>query len=386
MAPTVRRTAGAGGVSDAIALFLPSLSGGGAERNVLRLGAALSASGYTVVVVVADARGPNRAWVPDDVELVDLGARRAATALVPLARFLRRRRPGVLVSALNSANVVALAARELARVEVPVVVSERNTITAWKAGAEGFRRRHVIPWLVRRLYPRADRLVAVSDGAARDLARFLDLPEEDVVAIPNPVVDPRLTQLAADPLPTRWDAWIGDAPLVLSVGRLTRQKDHGLLLRAYAVVRQRMPQARLAILGTGDTISEIERLRDELELRDTVLLPGFDDNPYRWMARAQVVALTSRYEGLPTVLIEALACGARVVATDCPSGPSEILAGGRWGQLVPVGDVDGFADALLASLRSGRWPAPPTAALDRYRVERVADEYRALIDPMVAAG
>ncbi len=365
-----------------IALFLPTTRGGGAERNFLRLAGGLRDRGYDVTVVVADTRGPNRTWVPDGVELVDLRMWLLPLSLFPLARFLRRRRPDVLLSALNGANVVALAARMLARTAVPMVVTERNTLSQWRADARTIRRRWIIPWLVRRLYPRAERVVGVSQGVADDLAEFTGIERARIDAIPNPVVDEQLAERAAG---QAQDAEVvADGPVVVSVGRLVPHKDHPTLLRAFAKTRGEIPGAQLVVLGDGPARRSIERQVSELGLDDAVHLLGFLDNPYAWMARSQVLAMSSRYEGLPTVIIEALACGARVVATDCPSGSAEILEHGRWGWLVDIGDVDGFATALTAALRAGRWPAPPDEALDRYRPDAVLDAYEQLIAPLLA--
>ncbi len=366
-----------------VALFIRTLHGGGAERVFLRLAGGLEQAGYDVTVVAVDARGHDPDWVPSGVEVVDLRARSLAAAALPLARYLRRHRPGVLLSAVSAANVIALTARLVSRLDVPVVVTEHNTQSQQRADATTLRRRRVTPWLMRRLYPRAQAVVGVSQGVADDLTSFLGLPPGAVVSVPNPVVDPTLTALAGEPLPHPWGQRVGEAPLVVSAGRLVAHKDHATLLASFALVLERIPDARLAILGEGEARQDIERLRDELGVQDSVLLVGFQANPYAWLSRATVLALSSRYEGLPTILIEALACGARVVATDCPSGPAEILDGGQWGSLVPVGDVDAFADALTDSLRLGRWPEPPQAALEPYRPERVIAGYRRIIDPLL---
>lgn len=366
-----------------VALFLPTLRGGGAERNFLRLAQGLAARGIDVTVVVAQTGGPNQAWVPEDVRFVDLEVRLLPVAAAPLARYLRRDRPDILLSALNGANVAALAARSLARVDMPVVVTERNTLTAWVRGARGFQNRWLIPWLVRRFYPRADAIVGVSRGVADDLAQFLGLPSERILSIPNPVVDARLEEMASESIPIEWDTRIGDAPLVISVGRFVPQKDHELLLRSFREVCERVPDARLALLGDGDERERIDRLIDELDLRDSVDVVGFQANPYAWMARADVLALSSRFEGLPTVLIEALACGARVVSTDCPSGPREILEHGRWGRLVPVADREALADALVASLQEGRWNCPMVEALGPYTAAEVVTAYMSQVRRLV---
>jgi len=366
-------------------LFLPTLGGGGAERNVLRLAAGLVRAGHDVTVVAATGAGPNNAWLPPAAEFVDLRAGRMAKAIVPLSRFLRRRRPGVLLSALDDANIAAVAARWLAGVPVPLVITVRIAQSAYEPYARGLRARRIIPWLVRRSYPHADAIVAVSSGAAADLADVLAIPRHRVIAIPNPVVTDRLESLKEEPASHPWLRDIGTAPLIVAVGRLAIQKDYDLLVRAFAQVRPVIPDARLAILGDGEQRHAIDATRVALGLGHSVMLAGFQENPYAWMRRADVLALSSRFEGLPTVLIEGLACGARIVSTDCPTGPAEILDNGRWGRLVPVGDVAGFARALIEALAEGRWPQPPEESLHRYREEPVVRAYERVICPLMAA-
>ena len=370
-------------MAPSIALFLPTLRGGGAERVMLRLADELLTTEYEVVVVVADARGPYRPLVPAPAEFVDLGVRFLPTSVIPMARWLRRRRPDAVLSAINGANVVALAARELSRIDVPIVVTEHNTLSQWRADLASIQRRWVIPWLMRRLYPRADGIVAVSRASARDLSSFLGVDEGEVQTIVNPVVDDDLVRQATEPLPRDWASRLGEDPLVVAVGRIVSQKDPELLVRAFARVLEQRPDAKLAFLGEGDLHRATERLRDRLGLTNAVWFAGFQNNPYAWMARADVVASSSRYEGLPTVLIEALACGARIVATDCPGGSAEILEDGRWGRLVDVGDEEALAEAILDALLQGRWPQPPKEAVNRYRPPNVVRDYLTVLEPLL---
>jgi len=369
-----------------IAFFLPTLGGGGAERNILRLAAGLGRLGHQVIVIVASGDGPNQAWIPVGAELIDLQAGRIAKSVGPLARVLRDRRLGVLVSALDEANLAALAARWWSGVATPVVVTSRVAQSAGDAHARGLRARVIIPWLVRRWYRWADAIVSVSRAGATDLARVLGLPPDRVVAIANPVLDDQLERLQSEPVDHPWVAGIGTAPLVLAVGRLAPQKDFEMLVRAFAQARASIPDARLAILGDGEGRRALEAVRRDLGLDDVVLLPGFQPNPYAWMRRASVLALSSKFEGLPTVVIEALACGARVVATDCPTGPDEILDGGKWGHLVPVGDVSAFGAALVDAVGRGRWPSPPVEALRPYTETPVVEAFDRLLRPLIGAG
>lgn len=359
-----------------LALFLPALVGGGAERVTLNLAEGFVRRGLAVDLVLVARVGELKDRVPDGVRVVDLGSSRALLSIPALAGYLRRERPAALISALNYANLVALWARALAGTRTPTLVVVHNHLSAEVANASSWRSR-LLPALMRAGYRRADAVAAVSAGVADDLAATLGLARERVRVLYNPVVS-RATLARAEEDPG--DPWLRqDAPpVIVGVGRLTPQKDFPLLLRAFARVRRRRP-CRLLILGEGERRSELEALAEELGVAADVRLPGFVANPYAVLRRAAAFALSSRWEGLPTVVIEALAVGAPVVATDCESGPREILAGGRYGQLVPVGDEAALAGALERAL-AGEAPRVDAAEASRpYTFDAAVDAYLALL-------
>ena len=361
-----------------VALFLPSFGGGGAERNMVVLAGGLAAAGHRIDLVAADASGPNRAPVDPRVRVISLDVPRVLHAVRPLAAYLAREGPRVLIVAHEHANVAAVMARRWAGARVPLVLTLRSTLSRQAVLARDWRDRWALPMLGRWLYPRADRLVALSHAAARDAEQWLGLPSGRVIVIANPVISDRTYALAQAPLDHAVFA-PGRAPVVLAVGRLAREKDYPTLLEAMVRLRAGGDRAQLVILGDGPERESLEHLVARLQLGADVTLAGYQANPLPWMARAAVVALTSRYEGLPTVLIEALACGARVVSTDCPSGPREILGGGKWGALVPVGEPGALAMALGAAIDAGQPGAVPAEALAAYTEERVVQQYDQLI-------
>ncbi len=307
-----------------------------------------SARGLTIDLVVGRAEGPYLAQVSSRVRLVDLRARRVLASLPGLVRYLRQNRPDALLSAMDHANLVALGASTLARVPTRVIVSVRCSMSEATRYAATNRERW-IPYFVRRLYPRADAIVAVGQGVADDLARTTGIAREAIEVIYNPVVSAQILDQASAALEHPW-VRPGALPVILGVGRLARQKDFPTLIKAFARLRQETP-ARLLILGEGEERDRLEALVRRLGLDEQVALPGFVENPFAYMARARVFALSSKWEGLPGVLIQAMACGCTVVSTDCPSGPREILADGDVGALVPVGDVDALAAALGRAIR-----------------------------------
>lgn len=330
-----------------LAVFLPSLAGGGAERMIINLTRGALDAGVEVDLVAGNAAGPYLDLVPAGARLIDLQSRRVLAALPGLVRYLRRQRPAALLSAMDHANMVALWARALARVQTRVYVSVRSNLSQEAAHAPRLAGR-LMPRLARAFYPGADAVIAVSQGVADDLGRLLAGRPSNMVAIPNPVVTPELADLAAEP-PAH--PWLRDpaVPVCLAAGRLCPQKDYPTLIRAVARLAETRP-LRLLILGEGPERPALESLVRQLGLTDRAELPGFLDNPFAAMARARVFVLSSAWEGLPGVLIQAMACGTPVVATDCPSGPREILGGGRYGPLVPIRDPQALAQAIGETL------------------------------------
>jgi glycosyltransferase involved in cell wall biosynthesis len=277
-----------------------------------------------------------------------------------------------LLSALVHVNVTAILAARLAGQKTLVIASERNTIsqniTAVSSPAIWLAHR-LVPWL----YPWADGIVAVSRGVAEDLARYSGVSLDRVDIVNNPVVTPELYRLVNEPVDHPWFGR-GNIPVILGVGRLAPQKDFGALVKAFAEVRIHRA-ARLVIVGEGPERNELERLARELGVYDDFSLPGFCRNPYALMARSAMLVLSSRWEGSPNVLVEAMACGTPVVSTDCPHGPAETLQGGRFGALVPVGDVSALAAAIAQTLDNPLAAEPLRQRARDFTVERSVEQY-----------
>lgn len=361
-----------------VAFFLPSLGGGGAERNVARLAGALAARGHEVHLVVGNPDGPVADEVAESVHVVGLGVSRMGRAIGPLAAYLARERPRVLVAAHEHANVVAVVARWRSGVRIPLVLTLRSTLSVQAREANDWRDRWLIPSLTRLLYPRVDRLIALSHAAAEDAERCLGLAPGAVTVIGNPIVSDRLAASAA--LPVAHPAFEpGQPPVILAVGRLVPEKGHLLLFDAMSRLMAVGVPAQLVVMGDGPLRNALEAEARRRELDDRVVFVGYQANPLPWMSRAAVVVLASRYEGLPTVLVEALACGARVVATDAPGGTREVLGGGQWGSLVPLDDPGAMADALASALAAGRPPSLPSEALEPYTEAHVVQAYQRLL-------
>jgi len=358
-----------------ILLFLPSLAGGGAERVMVTLANGFAHRGHAVDLVLARAEGPYLAEVGKAVRVVDLGAARVLAALPGLVRHLKTTRPRVLFATQSHANLVAIWARRLAAVHARLIVREANTASQ-SAGHAPTLRGRLMPLLMRRFYPWADMVVAPSVGVRDDLLRNFRIPRPRVRVLANPVVSAGMLAQAEAPLAHPWFA-SGESPVVVAVGRLTRQKDFATLIRAVAMASRQHPM-RLLILGEGEERAALEELARSLGIAEQVALPGFVDNPFQYLRRAALFVLSSAWEGLPNALIQAMACGVPVVATDCPSGPAEILASGRFGPLVPVGDPETLARAILVTLARGNDQSLRLARVARamdFSVDKIVNHY-----------
>ncbi len=340
---------------------LVSYSGdGGVERMINHLIAGMLASGYRVDVLVLKRIGGHFANLPAGARVVPLGTRHAYLAVWPLVRYLRRVAPPALLVAKDRAARAALRARRLAPGPTRITLRVGNTLSQLLADRSRLYRR----WrqaLTRRLYPRADAIIAVSRGVADDLIETTGIAADRIHVVANPTITPDIDERARE---ATGHPWLDqdDTPVIVGVGRLTRQKDFPTLLRAFARLRRRRA-TRLIILGEGEDRDALARLARSLGIDDVLAMPGFVANPYPWMARADAFVLSSAWEGSPNALIEAMHLGVSVVASDCRSGPRELLEHGRIAPLVPVGDDAALAEAMVTALDD-----PPSAAVLRAAV------------------
>lgn len=342
-----------------------------------RLARALSENGHAIEMVVATDTGPFREACGPLVPVVVLGGRGALAATLPLARYLHERRPRTLLVTLEHTSLAAVAARAFASPRTRLVVRQANNPTTQRPGS---RKDAVVSGLLRATLRRADFVAAVSKGVADDVAGWARLRPERVRALPNPLVDDDVAQLASEPIDHRFFA-DDRTPVVLAAGRLTPQKDVATLLRAFAALRVHQA-ARLIVLGEGPERATLEALAQELGVADDVDFPGFAANPFAYMRRASVFALSSAWEGLPGVLVQAMACGCPVVATDCRSGPREILADGAFGTLVPVGDPVALAAALAQTLAEPIDAATLSRRAAAYSVDAARRAYEEVLWPL----
>jgi len=374
LAPNTQTVSGA--QAGGIALVLHDLRGGGAERACLRLAGGMAAAGRAVDLVLVKGEGAYLKDVPAGVTLTVLDRPRVWRAIPALAAHIRRTRPAAVLSALTHMNVATLVAATLARTDARVVVSERNQISEKSREAQGTWKRalyHAAPLA----YRAADRVVAVSGGVASDLVQFARLAQDHVRVIYNPVFSADVEARAAYAPAHPWFA-PGGPPIVLAVGRLHRQKGFDTLIRAFEIARAEL-DCRLVILGEGGERQTLERRAEQSGLAYDIDLPGFCENPFALMAQAGAFVLSSRWEGFPNALIEAMACGAPVIATDCPSGPREIMAGGI-APLVPVDDAEALGAALIATLRKRPDTSVTQARAREFSISAAVERYLQVLE------
>ena len=299
-------------------------------------------------ILLIKARGPHVGRLPRNARVIPLHAQHSLTSIWEVARYLRREQPTALLAIKHRAILAALRAKQLARTQTPISGRLGTTVSAALANKSPSRRQR---WYraMRRYYPRLHRLIAVSQGVADDVLDITDMPASQIVVVRNPTITPELLKAAEAPVDHPWLQSDSGIPVIMGVGRLTEQKDFSTLLSAFAEVQSHRA-VRLIILGDGDLREALLTQARELNIAAHVDLPGFQANPWAWMSRASVFVLSSRWEGSPNTLTEAMALGIPVVSTDCPSGPRELLNAGRIAPLVDMGDAEALAQALWSTL------------------------------------
>ena len=359
-----------------VALFVSSLRGGGAERAMLDIARGLSQRGLAVDLVLVEATGAYMENVPPDVRLIDLDSRKVVSCFPRLARYLRRERPDVIISTMTRVNVMAILARN--------VISKGTAVVARRAAAfsmeytHGNLKERILLRLERFLLQYAEAVVTNSREAASDLHSADSNVGSIARVIYNPVVWPDIHEQASA---SACHPWLSDksTPVILAAGRIVPHKDYRTLLIAFAKVVIKSLSARLIILGEGPELPALRSLARNLGVTQYVDFPGFMVNPFAFMSKAAVFAHSSVYEGLPNVIVQAMACGTPVVSTDCLSGPRELLQNGELGRLVPVGDWRALGEAILKTLENPTEPDRLIQGTSEFLAEHSIDQYVQLV-------
>lgn len=326
-----------------LVLLRPTLGQGGADRVTIILLKHLDRSCFAPTLVLLKTSGEFVDDAPSDVPLLALNSRNIVTAIPPLTQLLSRQQPDITFSTSSGTNITLVIAHRLSRSRARLVLSERNILFH---GGRSAKRRLVV-WLKKRLYGRADAIIALSQGVKDDLIAELGLAPNKITVAYSPIdigdIQSRMKEEIAHP-------WFKETiPLIVAAGRFVREKDFATLISAFALARKARP-LRLVLLGEGPLKAELEGQTRALGIEQDVWFPGFDKNPFKYMARASVFVVSSQHEGLCTVLIQAMACGAPVISTDYQVGAREIIDCGRDGWIVPVADPDMMSRKILELL------------------------------------
>jgi glycosyltransferase involved in cell wall biosynthesis len=365
------------------AVYIHDLSPGGVERQSLVLARELQARGVDIVIVVHQMRGELIPLLPLDIPVIDLQSARTLQDVFRLRRFLLDTCPDVLIANVDHNNIAAALANALAGTSTKLVICQHNPLTAGFHATVNWKHR-VVPWFYWGLASHIDHAVAVSDGIAGELVDS-GLPASKVSTISNAVIGEDFEDRAMMPVHHPWLA-NRDRPVFVTAGRLVEMKDHRNLLRAFALHLQTRP-ARLIVLGSGPMLEELRALAETLGIAEHVVFEGFVRNPLPYMRAADGFVLSSRSEGFGNVLVEAMGCGTPVVSTDCPYGPADILAHGKYGILVPPREPEPLA-AALGRLLDEREDFPPDGLRERagdFSYQACADNYARLLHRLAVA-
>lgn len=352
-----------------IALFIPTLGGGGAERVFVQLANGLSLKVGRVDLLVASG-GHYQQFVSKRVNVVNFEKSRTLATMFGLRKYMMESRPDVMLSTLSDANVVILLAGLLAQWSPPIAIRETVMISE---NLKVALKTKVLSFMAELLYPRADAVVSLSKGVAVDLERKIGNLKHPVKVIYNPGPSEQELSLGGQASDIFLESK-KNGPVFVAVGRLNDQKDYPTLIKAFVRIRERI-KSTLWILGEGEKRHSLEELIRALGLQNDVFMPGFVDNPYPYLRAADVFVMSSKYEGGPSSMLQAMACGRKIVSTDCASGPAEFLEDGKQGYLVPVGDVDAFANAVLRSLKEPLSLSSRQKSMQRFDPQYIVDEY-----------
>lgn len=357
--------------------FLPSARNGGAERVITTVAQRLGSRGYEVSLLLAESDGNQFADEFSELTVQGFEVDRLSYCVIPLTRYLQQVNPRVVVSTVYLSNILVALAHFISRSDARLVLRIANTPSIHLASRSP---RHVLGRnLLPFAYNQADAIIAISQGVRNDIINSFSADEKKISVIYNPVDIDSIDQQVDVHSSHTWFDEKNNIDVIVGMGRLTTQKDFWTLLRAFATVRERRPNTRLAIFGEGEQEQKLVELSEALGISDHIQFFGYVNNPFRYLARADLFVLSSAWEGFGNVLTEALACGCPIVSTDCPSGPREILQDGEYGIIVPVGDADEMAIAIIQSLDTDIMIKKLRERAQDFSVETIVDEYEAVL-------
>ena len=352
-----------------IAFFLPSLAGGGAEKMIINLLQGLKGYPCELELIVASAEGVWFSVLPEDIHCVDLKTGRVIRTIPALTKYLKESRPDILFSGIDHANIVAIIAGKLSKTGVKNIISIQRMSTEIRKVHQN-RREKIVDWLKPFIYSKADHIVCVSDGICKEMTQTYHLPKEKLQRIYNPIIFEKDVNKEIDTRSKK----TGEKKNIVAAGRLEEVKDYSTLISAINIVHKSL-DCQLIIYGEGPQREVLEEKISKFGLEDTVLLPGFAIDLQTKLQLADLFVVSSITEGFGNVIVEAMAAGVPVVSTDCPCGPREILADGKYGALVPVGDEKAVAEAIIHALQQEVDQTVLISRSKEFTIEKISKKY-----------
>lgn len=363
--------------SNLIAIILPDLRGGGVEKMRIHLAKYFLLNGYEVHFVLLQKKGELLTLIPEVIEIFDLQVEKMRYGIFPLFRYFRKNKPCAVLVAMWPLTIITSFAKILSGIKSSFILSEHNHHSSTPLYKVGFNR-FLIPFSMKLVYPFSDMVVGVSEGVVLDLLKLSGLKKEKLKTIYNPAAPTYEYIESIQPNNQYWKS--SSSKKIVAIGSLKKQKDFFTLLRAFKHISSSI-EIELLILGEGPEREKIEFFIEKNKLNECVYLPGFVDHPIAFLKTADLFVLSSAWEGFGNVIVEALSCGIPVVSTNCKSGPSEILKNGKFGSLVPVGDADKLAVAVLEALKKDHDIESLIKRAHDFRVDKIALEYLRLLFP-----
>jgi len=355
-----------------IGIVIYSLAGAGAERVSVNLAREFVAIGHSVDFILVERAGEFVEEASAVAQLYSSSQIGASEWRKCIRKYICDKSPDVILAMMEGAGVVSIQAAK--GLSVPVFVVSHIHFSKHCRTSRRWKERWLMPLAARWYFPKAAAVIGVSEGVTKDIMSSAGLDAEKVHTIYNPILTDSFYSNLAEPVDHPWLSENRDWLTIVTVGRLTDQKDHETLLRAVAVLGLKN-KFRLIIFGQGELRSRLEILANQLGVSECVEFAGFNSNPYPYIAAADVFALSSQWEGFGNVLVEALACGVSVVSTDCPSGPREVLADGEFGSLVPVGNCLKMASAIIEKSNKATNKEALASHLNKFKTSNVAKDY-----------
>lgn len=349
-----------------VAIVVPSLRGGGAERVIVNIVGKLDFNKIDLRLILLKKEGPYVQYLPDNIKVVDLKTSRVRYSIFKLIKEINRFKPDVIFSTLGHLNLAILIIRKLLIGSPKIIVREANT-PSQALRSLSTSKKLLFKFLYLLLYPTADRIVAQCEDMKQDIIDTFKINADKIVRIYNPINLNEIKQKS-----TEFNPYNEEDINIVAVGRLTYQKGFDVLIDSFKIVNKKIPNAKLTILGEGEWKEKLKRQIETNNLKDRVSILGFKSNPYPYYKYADLYVLSSRWEGFPNALLEALACGTKIVSTDCKSGPREILGENEYGFLVKPNDVNDLARGMICALEATKKDADRAKIYD---IDHIVKQY-----------